>query len=372
MRVTIRKCDVSGSRHGGELRRLNVEDKLAAWLAIALGGMLLVQCEKKAAPVATPNPTEQACAVAACLGRIEPQTRLRKVAPPDFLTNPRLEALSVGQGEHVEQGQLLGWFAGRGKAIADAAVAQANVAQAEAALRLVQAGTKPTTLAAMQEQLTAARMESSWASDEWTRAQILFQDKATTQEDVASRRHAAEQAQQAVLRLEQEYRAAAEVRAEDIAVAQSALQLAQAQRARAEAEVQLQEIRAPISGTVLDIRVWPGEAADATGVLDLADLSAMDVVAEVFETEAAAVELGQRAEVLVPGLPQRLSGKVTLLGHMVKKKAYIERDPVADIDSRVVEVRVTLDETSAAQVRRMVHQQVQVVIAPPASVSRKP
>ena len=91
----------------------------------------------------------------------------------------------------------------------------------------------------------------------------------------------------------------------------------------------------------------------------------MDVVAEVFETESMAVKLGQMAEVLVPGLPQRLQGKVSLLGHMVKKKSTIEQDPVADIDSRVVEVRVTLDETSAQQVRRMVHQQVQVVIAPP-------
>jgi HlyD family secretion protein len=324
-----------------------------------------IQCEKKVAPPAGEASAESACAVAACLGRIEPQTRLRKVAPPDFLTNPRLEALNVGVGDQVEQGQLLGWFAGRGKAMADMEVAQANVAQAEAAFRLVQAGTKPSMLAAMQEQLKAARLESSWANEESARAQRLLKDSATTQEDVAARRHSAEQAQQAVLRLEQEYRAAAEVRAEDLAVAQAALQVAQAQRSRAEAEVHLQEIRAPITGTVLDIRVWPGEAADASGVLDLADLRAMDVVAEVFETESMAVKLGQMAEVLVPGLPQRLQGKVSLLGHMVKKKSTIEQDPVADIDSRVVEVRVTLDETSAQQVRRMVHQQVQVVIAPP-------
>lgn len=81
------------------------------WVMGLLAGLLLLtQCKQTEAVKPVNVPSESARAVAACLGRIEPRSRIRKVAPPDFLTNPRLEALSVGIGDQVQQGQLLGWF----------------------------------------------------------------------------------------------------------------------------------------------------------------------------------------------------------------------------------------------------------------------
>jgi len=289
------------------------------------------------------------------------------VAPPDFLSNPRLERLTVQEGSEVKAGELLGWFAGHEKAQASVRTAEAALERATAELARVKAGPKKGELLAAQAREVRAAAQVAQARRDTQRSERLLSQNALAKVEAENDSTALEVSLAEWQIAQQEYEATAEIRDVDLKVAVAAVAEAQAAVASARAEVVIQEIRAPIAGTVLRVEVWPGEAADAKGVLELADLSSMHVVAEIYETDAAGIRVGQAAEVIVPGLSERLSATVAEVGWMIRKKDVQGTDPVADIDSRVVEVRLLLDEQGSRHVARMTNRQVQVVIAPASS-----
>jgi len=90
----------------------------------------------------------------------------------------------------------------------------------------------------------------------------------------------------------------------------------------------------------------------------------MDVVADVFETDLPRVRQGAVAEIVVPGESQRLSATVREIGWTVRRNITASNDPVAAVDSRTVEVRLTLTDEGAALLRRRSNMQVQVAIRP--------
>ncbi|MCA3415572.1 MAG: efflux RND transporter periplasmic adaptor subunit, partial [Roseomonas sp.] len=121
---------------------------------------------------------------------------------------------------------------------------------------------------------------------------------------------------------------------------------------------------APIAGTVLRIFVRPGDQVGADGVLEIADLSRLEVVADVYETDLPRVRLGAAGEVVVPGEAQRFAARVSDIGWTVRRQTQASNDPVAAVDARTVEVRLTLEEAGAAALRRRSNMQVQVAIRP--------
>ncbi len=334
---------------------------LALAIVAVLGGWQLFgrTTAKPGKPAALPP-----VAVASALGRVEPASRIRKVAPPDFLSNPRLEALLVEEGSMVQAGELLGWFAGRDKALAAGRRAEAALERATAELVKVKAGAKSGELLAAEARERRAAAHEAKARRDADRARQLRTQRIVAPSEAEEKIAALEMAQAELRAAQQEHTALAEVRAVDVAVAEAAVAEARAAVAQAQTEVTVQEIRAPIAGTVLRVAVWPGEAADTKGVLELADLSAMNVVAEIYETDAAALREGQAAEILVPGRTERLRASVQQVGWMVKKKEVHGTDPVADIDGRVVEVRLRLEPEGARLLERMTNRKVQVVIEP--------
>ncbi len=335
---------------------------VAIAIVAILGGVLLFGRFIRAEPE---KPAPPAVAIASALGRVEPASRIRKVAPPDFLSNPRLESLLVEEGDFVTQGQLLGWFAGREKAQAAVRSAESVLESATAELFRVQAGAKSGELRAAEARQLRAASQEGQARRNFDRSRQLHAQKILTPSETEEKAMALEVADAELRAAQQELAALAEVRAVDVAVAEAKVSEARAAIAQAHAEVALQEIRAPIAGTVLRVTVMPGEATDTKGVLELADISEMNVVAEIYETDAAALRPGLASEIIVPGLSERLRATVHQVGWMVKKKEVQGTDPVADIDSRVVEVRLRLDAEGARLLKRMTNRQVQVVIGSP-------
>ncbi|MEO5813750.1 MAG: efflux RND transporter periplasmic adaptor subunit, partial [Gemmatimonadaceae bacterium] len=78
-------------------------------------------------------------------------------------------------------------------------------------------------------------------------------------------------------------------------------------------------IRAPIDGTVVEKLVNPGQLiqAGATQCFTIADLSSMWVMANVFESELAAVAPGQEATVVTAAQPAAIAGKVVYVASLV-------------------------------------------------------
>lgn len=114
---------------------------------------------------------------------------------------------------------------------------------------------------------------------------------------------------------------------------QSDAQIAALERAKSPGPVAF--VTAPIDGVVTDRQVGPGQylqAASSTPVYTIGNLSTVWLVADVRETDAPGVEVGQDAEVRVLALPGRLfKAKLTAVGSAV--------DPV----THRVPVRATVD-----------------------------
>ena len=98
--------------------------------------------------------------------------------------------------------------------------------------------------------------------------------------------------------------------APDVALAEAQVANAEAALDRARSDAALTRLYAPIAGTVLRIHARPGDQVGADGLLELADLGRMDVVADVYETDLPRVRVGASAEVVVPGEARRYGATV--------------------------------------------------------------
>ncbi|WP_198373387.1 efflux RND transporter periplasmic adaptor subunit, partial [Roseomonas rosulenta] len=153
-------------------------------------------------------------------------------------------------------------------------------------------------------------------------------------------------------------------RPEDIALAQARLAAAEAALAKARADAELSRVRAPFAGTILRIIARPGDQVGNDGLLEIGDLSRIDIVADVYETDLPRLRIGAPAEVVVPGEAQRFGATLREIGWTVRRTTQANTDPIAAVDSRTVEVRLTLDEAGANALRRRSNMQVQVAIRP--------
>jgi len=128
----------------------------------------------------------------------------------------------------------------------------------------------------------------------------------------------------------------------------------------AQESLSLTQVAAPVSGQILLIHAREGERIGPSGLLELGQTQQMYVVAEVYETDIALVHVGQSVTVSSPALTGPITGKVERIGKIIGKNDILDLDPVARIDSRVVEVFILLDSSEA--VSSLTYLQVDVEI----------
>ena len=201
----------------------------------------------------------------------------------------------------------------------DAALAQSTVNQSQAA-------SAEQNIGLVQEKITADKQA---ASDTVAQAresldaaqQALVAAQAGTYSDVVTRANVNDARQQ--LRQSQAALKAAianlpqdTLKKQDIQQAADAVKAAQDQVAYAKAQNDKTFIRAPISGTVLQLAAQQGETLaaglSAPTLIVVADLKRLQVDVFVDETDIGKVTLGQQADVQVDAFPDRIfEGKVT-------------------------------------------------------------
>jgi HlyD family secretion protein len=298
------------------------------------------------------------------LGRVEPASRIRRVTRAAGAEGVRVLALDVREGDEVEAGALLARFDDLPKKEAALAQAEANVVLARARLARLKAAGRDTEIAAARARIAAAAAAEESARREADRAGRLLRTAAGNEAAWDRARFAAAQATAERTRAEADLATLLSPRAEDLAVAEAELAAALAAADQARAERDTARLVAPIAGRVLKLHARAGEKVGEEGVLELADLSAIDIVAEVYETDLPRVRHGARAEVIVPGEPRRFTAAVREIGWMVRRGDVVSADPVAAVDARVVEVRLALDAAGTEALARRSNMQVQVRIAP--------
>jgi multidrug resistance efflux pump len=138
-----------------------------------------------------------------------------------------------------------------------------------------------------------------------------------------------------------------------VAVGQAQVRAAIARRDQAKAALERLTVRAPIEGTILQVKYRIGEyynpAAPSGAPVDplvvLGDLRAIRVRLDVDERDIARVKLGAPGFVTLTAFPgRRFEGKVVEVGRRMGRKNVRTDDPVERLDVKILEVVLRVDE----------------------------
>ena len=153
-----------------------------------------------------------------------------------------------------------------------------------------------------------------------------------------------------------------DIRFVDIDVIQAEVEQAQASLASAKAQLEETYIKSPQPGQVLTILTHPGEAISGEGIVRIGNTNSMYAIAEVHESDISKIKLGQQATIASHSLSQDLQGIVEQIGLEIQRQEVVNSDPAANIDAKVVEVEIKLDESSSRRVTSLTNLLVTVTI----------
>ena len=114
-------------------------------------------------------------------------------------------------------------------------------------------------------------------------------------------------------------------------------------------------LKSPIDGIVLQIFAREGERSNSSGVLNVGANQSMEALIEVYESDIDRVVMGQIVDLISEngGFRGSLRGQVNMISPQVRQRRVLSTDPTGDADSRVVEVRVKLDNASVEKVSHL-------------------
>ncbi|WP_363349537.1 efflux RND transporter periplasmic adaptor subunit [Methylocystis echinoides] len=282
--------------------------------------------------------------VAVAPGLIEPLNEEREVAAE---ANGILREVRVEENDEVTAGEVIAIVNNAEQA------ARLDSARAELALRRAELdktvnGARPEQRREAQAALSEAHAGLDYARREYDRRAPLVKsgvspkavlDKAASDLDVAKARAAAAAEKLAAIE--------AGSRSEDIAAAQAHVDLAKANVALASALLDKTLIRSPISGIVLRRMRLGGESVSATPPTPIAivgNINGLQVRAEVDETDAARVKVGQRVEILADAFPgKKFRGTVYRVASRMGAKQIQTGRPADKLDAKILQAFIHLD-----------------------------
>ncbi|HEY9800082.1 MAG TPA: ABC exporter membrane fusion protein [Leptolyngbyaceae cyanobacterium] len=333
------------------------------------------------------------------LGRIEPQGEVVQVSVSQTAGSNRVAELLVKNGDRINKGQIIAILDNRDTRLAALNRAKQQVAVAQAQLAQVKAGAKQGEIAAQQaiiaeleaelRQEVAARVATVRRLEAEVRnAQIEYQRYQSLQaagavstsirdskkltletaeeslrEALANRSQTSETLKERLRQAKATLNRIAEVRPTDVQAAQAQVDSAKAAVQEAQANLDLAYVRSPKAGQILKTHTLAGEIVGDKGIVEIGQTNQMYVVAEVYEVDINRVKVGQSATITQLNLPGELSGTVEQIGLLIAKKDVLNTDPAADIDARVVEVKIRLNAESSQRVTGLTNSKVKVAIA---------
>jgi multidrug efflux pump subunit AcrA (membrane-fusion protein) len=229
------------------------------------------------------------------------------------ITSPIRQFL-VQRGSRVRQGQVLAILENKDLAAA-AEQSKGEFAQAEA-------GYATTVGAGLPELRQKAELDTAAAKEAFDAQQKLYNSRKELFQQGALPRRDLDSAQVALAQARSQYQQA-QKQLDDLRNLgeKQALKSAGGQLSAmtgkyrgAEAQLSYSEIRSPINGVVTDRPLYPGELATANQpLLTVMDTSKLIAKAHIAQSEAAALKVGNPAELRVPGLDDPVKGRVTLV-----------------------------------------------------------
>jgi len=290
---------------------------LLGLLPALAAALMLVACNEKTAPLSVATAAEPASAgqVAVARGKIEVPGGLLELSPAQ---EGMVQAVAVQEGQDVRRGQLLLRLAGE--------ATNADAAVAESELRLAQARHQARAQRLPSLRRTAARLAEAVAAG-------------------AAEPQRSEEAQQAVRDAESE-----------LAISQAESEVARSRLAQVQAQRSRLELHAPEDGTVVRVGTQAGQRAPlaangSPAAITLLPHRTLVVRAELNESYAAQVHVGQRASVTTDGdavsaaLPPAHVVRVSPVLGTGRLQEDLQRGPV-----RIVECVLEFDQAPTARV----------------------
>ncbi len=348
-----------------------------------------------AQPVETSTPQIK---TVTALGRVEPEGEVIELSAPTSTEGNRVDELLVQEGDRIRKGQAIAVLNSRDRLQAAVLQAQEQVRVAQAKLTQVRAGAKTGEIQAQRSEIaqldaervgdlntqsaTIARLEAEVqnAQVEYQRYASLYQNGAisasqrdskqlaltTTQRQLQEAQAALDRTRNSRQQQLNEARATldqiAEVRPVDVQVAQADVKQALAAVEQAKANLEQAYVRSPQEGQILKIHTRPGELISNDGIAEIGRTQQMFAIAEVYESDIKNIRPGQTARVSSDSIDGELNGSVEQVGYKVLRQDIVNTDPSANIDGRIVEVKIRLDANSSRKAARLTNQQVKVVI----------
>lgn len=233
----------------------------------------------------------------------------------------------VKRGSPVREGQLLAVLENRDLS----AAAQENKGSYEQA----QATYETTTAADLPEQIQKAEADAQQAQAALNAQQKVYESRQQLFEQGALPRKELDQSRVDFTQASNQYAIAkkhldalmAIGKQQALRSAAGQLESAKGKYLGAEAQLSYSEIRSPINGVITDRPLYPGEmAAAGTALLTVMDVSSVIAKAHIPQSDAAALKIGDKGTMTVPGIDDPIEGKVTVVS------------PALDPNSTTVEV----------------------------------
>ncbi len=335
-----------------------------AWIGFILvvfGCLILPGCtgSAKESEVKAAGPAD-APQVISCLGRLVAGDGPLKIAST---TQAVVSELRVGRGSKVAGGDILAVLQDNAAATAALREAEERIHVAESSLAQVKAPPTPGAIEAQDAALARQDVVLQNAEKDYRRKKLLFESKIGAAVDVEAAEATVKGAQEGLRREKALLASLRQVRSADVDLAGKNLALAMATKDRALVDVERTLVRAPRSGTVLEVYARPGEAISADrGLLDLGDTAHMFAEAEVYASDFPRVHKDAQATITGEAFAGLLTGKVDEILREAGPSTLFPADPLVAADKRVIKVRIRLDDSP--KVERLSGSQVDVRIQP--------
>ncbi|HET9307470.1 MAG TPA: efflux RND transporter periplasmic adaptor subunit [Candidatus Sulfotelmatobacter sp.] len=233
----------------------------------------------------------------------------------------------VKRGSPVHAGQLLAVLENR-----DLAAAAQDT---RGAYDQAQASYETTTAASLPEEIRKAEADAQQSQQALDAQEKVFQSRQQLFDQGALPRKELDQSrvdvtaarnQNAIARQHLD-KLMAIGKQQELKAAAGQLESAKGKYLGAQAQLGYSEIRSPIAGVITDRPLYPGEMASAgTPLITVMDTSAVIAKAHIPQNDAAALKIGDKGTMTVPGLEQPIEGQVTVVS------------PALDPNSTTVEV----------------------------------
>ncbi len=248
-----------------------------------------------------------------------------------------IKTFLVQRGSHVRKGQVL--------AILENADLSAAAEQSKGEFEQAEAGYATTTGASLPEQIQKAELDTASAKSALDAQQQIYNSRKELFEQGGIPRRDFDSAQVSLMQARSQYEQAQKQlddlhrigKEQALKSANGQLAAAKGKFLGAQAQLSYSEIKSPIDGVVTERPQYPGELAAANQpLLTVMDLSKLIAKAHIAQTEAVSLKVGDAAELQLPGVDEKVKGRVSLVS------------PAVDPGSTTIEVWVETTKPGSA------------------------